>query len=174
MKFIQFAYRKLTHQKEKAMFASIGRFIYRRRWAVLIAGLLFIVASGVYGTSVFPQLKGGGFYDPNADSTKVIESLHNDLGRDEGSLIVLFSSNDGATVDSPQYKQAVEATLARIEGRPIVGKITTFYGTGAASLMSNDRRSTYAIVGLDGDEEAQKAAIKDLRPLLTSDALQVR
>src|SRR6476619_6747972 len=100
------------------MFASLGRFIYRWRWAVLATGLVFIAISGVFGTGVFPLLKGGGFYDPNAESTKVIDSLHNDLGRDEGSLIVLFTSNNGTTVDNPAYKQAVESTLANVARRP--------------------------------------------------------
>jgi RND superfamily putative drug exporter len=156
------------------MFASIGRFIYKRRWAVLLAGLASIVLSGIYGTGVFPQLKGGGFNDPNAESTKVIESLHQDLGRDEGALIVLFTSNDGSTVDSPSYKQAVEATLAKVEGRSNVGRVTSFYSSGAPQLVSNDRHSTYAIVGLAGEQEAQKDAMKELRLLLTSDTLQVR
>src|SRR5437870_3780903 len=113
------------------MFASIGTFIYKRRWGVLIAGLIFIVVSGVYGTSVFPSLKDGGFYDPGAESTKVVEALHHNLGRDEGSLVVMFTSNDGITVDSPQYRQAVEDTLAKVKGRSIVGTITDFYNTGA-------------------------------------------
>src|SRR5438874_8921086 len=118
MNFIQLTCPKnKTHKKEKAMFASIGRFIYRRRWPVLLAGLVFIFVSGIYGTSVFPQLKSGGFYDPNSESSKVVDSLHQDLGRDEGTLIALFTSNDGSSVDSPQFKQAVEATLARIDGR---------------------------------------------------------
>ncbi len=156
------------------MFSAIGSAIYRRRWFVLLAGFVFLVVSGVYGTSVFPNLKGGGFYDPNADSTRVTEALHHDLGRDEGALIVLFTAKDGATADSPSYKQAVEATLAKVQGRPGVGIITSFYNSGAAQLVSNDHRSTYAVVGMSGDEEAQKNTLRDVRPLLTSDKLQVR
>lgn len=151
------------------MFASIGRFIYKGRWGVLLAGLAFIIVSGIYGTGVFPRLKGGGFYDPDAESTKVIESLHRDLGRDEGALVVLFTSNDASTVDSPSYKEAVEATLAKVEGRSIVDQVTSFYNSGAPQLVSNDRRSTYAIVGLDGDQQAQADAMKELRPLLTKE-----
>src|SRR5438309_6455274 len=113
------------------MFASLGRFIYKKRWGVLVAGLAFLVASAIFGTSVFPLLKGGGFYDPNAESTKVYDSIPQKLGRDEGALIVLFTSRDATKVDSPQYKQAVEATLAKVEGKPGIGTITTFYNSGA-------------------------------------------
>src|SRR5437867_9884988 len=105
------------------MFAALGRFIYKRRWFVLVAGLVFLIASGVYGTTLFGVLKGGGFYDPDSESIKVAFAMHDKLGRDDGALIVLFTSNDGTKVDSPQYKQAIETTLAKVEGKEGVGKI---------------------------------------------------
>src|SRR5947209_12377413 len=129
------------------MFASLGGFIYRQRWAVLVLGLVFLVAAGVFGTGVFGSLKGGGFYDPNAESTKVYDAIPAKLGRDQGTLIVLFTSRDGTKVDAPAYKQAVEATLAKVAGKPGVGHTTSFYNTGAAQLVSNDMVSTYAVVG---------------------------
>lgn len=156
------------------MFASLGRLIYRQRWATLIVGLAFVVASGVFGTSVFGDLKGGGFYAPDAESTKVMESLHTDLGQDEGTLIALFTAKDGATVDSPEYKAAVEGTLAKLGGVEGVGQITTYYSTGSASLVSNDKQSTFAVIGLVGGEEADAKTLLLVRPLLTSERLDVR
>ncbi|HEY0068887.1 MAG TPA: MMPL family transporter [Chloroflexia bacterium] len=156
------------------MFASLGRFTYRFRWIVLVAGLLFMLAGGLLGTGVFPSLKSGGFYDEAAESTRVLASLHEDLGRDEGSLIVLFTSEDGAKVDSLAFKQGVEETLAKIGGHAGVGHITTYYTTGAKQLVSNDGLSTYAVVGLSGSDSEQMDLSKELRPLLTSDSLQVR
>src|SRR4051812_35285678 len=131
MNFIHGSSKRIITRREyikekQAMFVSLGRFIYRWRWGVLLAGLLFIVVSGVYGTSVFPSLKGGGFYAPDAESTRAAAALHTDLGRDAGSLIVLFTSPDGSAVDSPQYRQAVESTLAKVNGKPGTGSITTF------------------------------------------------
>ena len=77
-------------------------------------------------------------------------------------------------MDSPAFKNAVEATLAKATGQVGVGNITSFYTTGAAQLVSNDRHSTYAVVGLTGDEDAREKALKELRPRLTSDVLTVR
>src|SRR5690349_5370744 len=98
------------------MFAAYGKCVYRWRLTVLVAGWVYLVVAGVFGTGVVKNLKGGGFDDPNSDSSKAALALHDKLGRDEGSLIVLFSSKDGLTVDKPEYKQAVEATLAKING----------------------------------------------------------
>jgi RND superfamily putative drug exporter len=156
------------------MFEKLGLVIYKRRWAVLIAGLVFMAVSGVLGTSVFGSLKSGGYNNPGAESQQVAETLSRDLGRNDKTLLVLFTSKDGTTVDSPAYKQAVDATLAKVQGHDGVGKIVTYYDTGAKPLVSNDKTSTYAVVGIEGDDDAQLKTMKEIRPLLTSDTLQVR
>lgn len=156
------------------MFAALGRLAYRRRWLVLVAGIVFLVASGVYGTSLFGQLKSGGFYAPDADSTKVMDAMHEKLGRDQAQLLVLFEAKNGETVDSPAFQQGVENTLAKVQGKEGVGTVLSYYTTRSAQLVSTDKHSTYAVVGMTGDEEAWAKNIKTLRPLLTSDTLQVR
>lgn len=157
------------------MFAAMGRFIYQRRWLVLAAGLIFIIASGIYGTSVFGLLKTGGFYDTDAESYKATIGVQEQLNKGETPLLVLFTTAN-MTVDDPAYAQAVADTLAKVKSQPGVGSITSFFTSGktATSLVSNDRQSTYALVGLTGDEQAQMDALKQLRPLLTSPQLQVR
>jgi RND superfamily putative drug exporter len=156
------------------MFEKLGAAIYRRRWLVLVAGLLFMVASGVLGTSVFSSLKAGGYNNPGAESTLAADTLSNQLGFDQRTLVVLFTSKDGTTIDRPAFKSAVETTLSKIQGQSGVGKVTTFYTSGATQLVSNDRTSTYAVVGLDGSDDAQLKTMNRIRPLLTSDTLQVR
>jgi uncharacterized membrane protein YdfJ with MMPL/SSD domain len=156
------------------MFEKLGRAIYRRRWAVLVAGIVFMAASGLLGTSVFGSLKAGGYNNPGAESTQAADTLSNQLGRDQKTLIVLFTSKDGTTADNPAFKSGVEATLAKLQGQAGVGKITTFYDTGASQLLSNDKMSTYAVVGIDGNDDAQLKVVDRIRPLLTSDTLQVR
>ncbi len=156
------------------MFAGLSKFIYRRRWFVLGAGVVFLIVAGVYGTSVFGKLKSGGFTDPAAESTKAGVAIHTELGRDETALIVLYTAKDGSNVDQPAYRQAVESSLAKINGQPGVGQVATYYTTGAAQLISLDKLSTYAVVGLNGNDEQRADYYKALKPLLSSDRLQVR
>ncbi len=156
------------------MFTALGKFTYRWRWGVLVAGLVFLITAAALGPGVIGSLKGGGFDDPNSESSKALAALHQQLGRDEGSLVVLFTAKDGLTVDSPQYKQAVEATLAKVNGKTGIGTVASFYNTGAPQLVSLDRQNTYAVIGLVGDQEAWKKILEEVRPLLKSDQLQVR
>ncbi|HKP52649.1 MAG TPA: MMPL family transporter [Chloroflexia bacterium] len=159
------------------MFGALGRFIYKNRWLALIAGLVLIVAGVVYGTSVFGRLKNGGFYDPNAESTQVMTSIHENLGQDESALIVLFTSKD-MKVEDPKYKEEVEATLAQAKGLEGTGNVTTYYTTGAKQFVSLDGKSTYAVIGFQGSEEEQSKIMDVIRdpekPLLTSDVLDVK
>ncbi len=156
------------------MFAALGRAVYRRRWIVLIAGLLFMLASGLAGTTLFGTLKAGGYDNPEAESIRAVELLRTEMGRDDRTLVVLFTSNDGLQVDDPAYKAQVEKTLARLDGQPNIGRITTYYTTGAAQFVSNDKLSTYAAVGVNGDDDVQMQVMAVVRPLLKSDTLQVR
>src|SRR5687768_5309480 len=163
------------------MFGGLGEFIYKRRWLVLLAGLALIIAGGVYGTSVVGKLKNGGFYDPDAESTQVITGMHEKLGQDESSLIVLFSTKPGTEIESrpdpvlsDEYKAEVEKVLGRIEGQEGTGKIVSFYNTGAQPLVSNEKSSSYAVVGFLGDEQEQSHTMERVRPLLTSDVLDVK
>jgi trehalose monomycolate/heme transporter len=156
------------------IFSALSNFMYRQRWFVLVAGLVFLVVSAVYGTSLFGRLKSGGFLDPNAESSKAIVALHNELNRPDATLVVLFTAGNGLKVDQPEYKTAVEQTLAKLNGRSDIGTISTFYTTGAPQFVSKDRTATFAAVGMNGSEEALEKTLKEIRPLLKSDALQVR
>lgn len=156
------------------MFAWLGNSIYNSRRLVLAAGLAFMVLSGVVGIGLFGDLKAGGYNNPDAESTRVEEVMKAELGQSDRTLVVLFTSQDGTTVDNPAFKSAVEAAMSKADGQPNVESITTFYNTGAASLVSNDRTATYAVVGLDGDDNVQLENMERLRPLLTSDTLRVQ
>ena len=55
------------------MFEALGRVMYRRRRWVVAVTLAFVVFAGVWGTGVFSQLTGGGFEDPDSESTRAGE-----------------------------------------------------------------------------------------------------
>ncbi len=148
------------------MFTKLGHFIYRQKWTVLAMGLIFLIVSGVYGTTLFGSLKSGGFNDPNAESSKATEAIAQQLGQDQTALIVLFTAKDGTTLDNPDFRQMVESTLAKADGKAGVKSSTSYYTSGATQLVSNNRTSTYAVIGLSSNEDEQPKILKELRPLL--------
>ena len=139
------------------MFSALGRSTYRRRRAVLAAGVAFLLLAGVWGTGVFGKLVGGGFEDPGSESARATEALVEAFGRDAADVVVLYSSAD-RTVDDPTFRRDVEAVLGDLpEGS--VTSASTFWSTGAPSFVSEDRSSTFVVLGLPGDDdEALEAA----------------
>src|SRR3954464_4833350 len=106
------------------MFEALGRVMYRRRRWVVALAVAFVVFAGVWGTGVFGSMTGGGFEDPDSESSRAAELADGELGRGSGDVLVLYSSDD-LTVDDPAYAAAVESSLADLPGG-VVEDATTF------------------------------------------------
>jgi RND superfamily putative drug exporter len=142
------------------MFEALGRVMYRRRRWVVALSVAFVVFAGVWGTGVFSAMTGGGFEDPDSDSSRAGEVAVRELGRDSSDVVVLYRSDD-TTVDDPSFEAAVDDSLRALPDG-LVDKTTTFWSTGSPGLVSNDRRSTFAVLQLtDGEDEEAIAQVRD-------------
>jgi uncharacterized membrane protein YdfJ with MMPL/SSD domain len=154
------------------MFESMGRVVYRRRrWVVALAAA-FVAFAGVWGTQVFGSLTGGGFEDRDSDSYRATQVATERLGRDGADVIVLYTSAD-RTVDDPAYQRAVTGTLGVLPTGTVAG-VTTYWGTKSPQLVSADRRSTYAVVRLAGDEDQRTEGLKRIEGSLDAPGLTSR
>jgi uncharacterized membrane protein YdfJ with MMPL/SSD domain len=154
------------------MFEALGRVMYRRRHWVVALALAFVAFAGVWGTGVFGAMTGGGFEDPDSESTRAFEVAERELGRGGGDVVVLYSSDD-LPVDDPAYAAGVEQSLAALPDE-VVEKAVTFFGTGAPQLVSEDRRSTYAVLTLAGDEDQRTEGLERIEDELSAPGLETR
>jgi trehalose monomycolate/heme transporter len=146
------------------MFAWWGRAVARHRWPVLAAGLLLAVVGVTWGIGVFGGLTGGGFDDPGSESSRASERVVAELGRQNVDVILLYSSNH-LTVDQPGFRDPVTAALGQLREHPDVASVTSWYDTQAPSLVSSDRRATYAAVQLRPvGEDSKSEAFAALEP----------
>src|SRR4051812_47432135 len=142
------------------MFEALGRVMYRRRRWVVALAVVFVTFAGVWGTGVFGAMTGGGFEDPNSESSRAAEVAAQALGRNSSDAVVLYRS-DELTVDDPAFRSAVEESLAAVPAE-LLARTTTFWGTGLPALVSTDRHATYAVLQFadDADDEEAIAAIR--------------
>src|SRR5687768_17063636 len=152
------------------MFEALGRVMYRRRRWVVAGTLAFVVFAAVWGTAVFSQLTGGGFEDPDSESTRAGEVAAAELGREGSDVIVLYRSDD-LTVDDPAFETAVSESLAGLPD-DVVEASTTFWGTQAPQLVSEDRHATYAVLTLTGDEDQRADGLDEIAADLQADGLE--
>ena len=155
------------------MFSLLGQFVFRRRWWVIATAVIFVAISGLWGTGVFGSLSGGGFGTPGSDSERASATLDAALGRADADVIVLYAS-ENATVEDEEFRLAVTGTLDGLPPDVLVG-YQTYWSTGSPSFVSQDRRSTYAVLQLSGaDEDARTAQFESIEPQLDAPGLTER
>src|SRR5262249_61268775 len=143
------------------MFEALGRLMFRRRWWVLAAAGVFVVAAAVWGTGVFGSVGGAGFEVPGSDSARAAEQATRVFGRHQADVVVLYSSPT-LTVDDAAFRTSAQRTLAALPSR-YVAKVTSYWNTGAPQLVSAGRHATYAVLELAGaDGDARQHALAQI------------
>ena len=145
------------------MLERLARFLLRRRWAVLAATLVVVVAAGAFGGSAITRLKSGGFDDPGAESTRAAKVLADEFGTGDPNLVLLVTAK-GGQVDDPAVAAAGEALTRRLAAEPDLAQVVSYWATGAPALKSTDGSQALVLGRITGDEEdldARAAALTD-------------
>ena len=145
------------------MLERLGRFLLRRRWAVLAATLVAVIVSGVVGGSAITRLKSGGFDDPAAESTRAAEVLRDQFGTGDPNLVLLVTAK-GGDVDDPAVAAAGEAITRRLAAEPDLAQVLSYWAADAPALKSADGAQALVLGRITGDEEdldARAAALTD-------------
>jgi len=153
------------------MFAAIGRFGARRRRWVFLGALLFVILGGVWGSGAGGILGGGaGLDNPNSESAEANSLLAGTLGRHVADIVVIYKS-DTMTVEDPRFRQEVEQAVAKVP-KDSYAWLQTYWSTGSADFVSQDRHKTYVTMQLPGAvEEEQVVVWEKIKPLLDAPGL---
>jgi RND superfamily putative drug exporter len=154
------------------VFPRIGSFAFRHRKAILVvyAALLPILVWGA--ATVFPRLKGGGFEVPGSESYNAFKILERDVKVGGADVLALWTAPDGVVDDIETTTAAFEA-IARVEKDPSVVSHVSWYETGAPQLITKDKRRTFLLLTLNGDDHERFEAVKRLTPLLEAPPMKL-
>ena len=75
---------------------------------------------------------------------------------------IVVVRSETLTVDDAAFRSAVEGLAEEIEGSEGVERVTSFYSTGAATLVSQDRGATLVTVAMRGDEEEAEGFVASI------------
>ena len=149
---------------QRAM-TRLGSFLERRRWLVLAAWVLVLLAALPFAARQSENLTGGGFDAPGSDSKAVTEAVDRDFPTAErASLGVLLVPRQGAgaaelrasverlqraadrTDDVALSAQARQVALSRArEGRPILVPLTVAVREDSSADIARDLREELGI-----------------------------
>lgn len=132
------------------MFDRLGHFMYKRRKAAVALFLIGILGAGGVGTMVFGQLDSGGYSNPNSDSYKVYDYLHNTLKQSDPTVVLIVDAGeDVASPDVAQRALALEEKIKQVDG---VQKTLSFWSAGGAKeFKSEDSKAAYILVYSDSE-----------------------
>ncbi|MGH9264465.1 MAG: MMPL family transporter [Acidimicrobiales bacterium] len=149
------------------MLSSLGRFVVRRRVAVLVVSVLAMIVAGALGGSVAQHLSGGGFEDPGAESTEARDVLEHAFGARNPNLVLLVTAADGS-VDSPAAAAAGAALTAELGAEAGIAQSFSYWTLGSPPpLKSNDGRQALVLATIDGDEDEVMERVEVLSPKYT-------
>jgi putative drug exporter of the RND superfamily len=138
-------------------FEHLGHWIFRHRKSTLAIGTVLLIVAGVIGFGVFPRLLGGGYDDPNSDSAAVARILQEEFGSPDSDLVIDLAFPESAT--SPEAAAAGKNLSSQIASVPDVLRVSDFWATGAAPLLSSDGNSAIILVTFDPNAPRQPSEI---------------
>lgn len=158
------------------MFVFLGRLTGRHPRLIVLLGFLLLLLGAFYSKDVMQRLTLAPGWDvPGSGSAESARMLRQNLDRDETQVILLFRPHsDGmGDVDSPEYRNAVDAVTAQISRNPEVKSVMSYHSGGDVRLRSEDRRLSYAVVQLERAADEGIAAFQRLREQIDSKELEV-
>jgi RND superfamily putative drug exporter len=129
------------------VFASLGRFVYRRRVPVALAWVLVLGVGLGVGGEVFGRLGTGSGLRDDAESVVVSDVL----ARVSGAGTEITGLLDGRSADDPGFRAEVAEAVKDLEAIPGVGRVTGPWAAGreVPGLVAEDRRAVLVRVELE-------------------------
>ena len=131
------------------VFASLGRFVYRRRVLVLLAWVLVLGVGFGVGGRVFGRLGTGSGLRDDAESVVVSDLLDRAGGAGAGITGLV----DGRPVSDPAFQAEVNRAVRDLEAIPGVERVTGPWAEGrqVPTLVATDGRAVLVRVQLETD-----------------------
>ena len=100
------------------IFAALGRFTYRNRRWLPIAGLALVIGLNVWAATAGGTLSQGGWQIEGSESEQAEALAADRFGEQATSMIVILTDPDG-DAGSEEFQATVAEAVAPLEGEPV-------------------------------------------------------
>src|ERR1700730_13922676 len=102
------------------MFGRLGLFMYRRRWFVIAAWVVILVAAFSQARHVGSVLGPGDFTLQGSDSWKASQILQNTFHQNDRQILLVVLNNPRTTIRDNTFQRAVNRLAGHIRAyRPL-------------------------------------------------------
>ncbi|MDQ3044655.1 MAG: MMPL family transporter, partial [Chloroflexota bacterium] len=160
------------------LFARWGRFVYRRRWHVLLISVFAFLLLLPLSFGATSRLSTAGWIAPSTEAFLVDEALVAEFGRHSANHYLLFRDPRGELLATDvAFREEVERIVAPLRADPTISDVTTFGSTDSVALnevlLSADARSSMAIISLSVDLIHATREFDTFRDQFESDRLDI-
>ncbi len=151
-------------------FALLSKIATRHPWKVVAVWALVMIFSAPFAMQFEDTLSGAGWDVAGSESQHARQLIEREMPQTFPQNLIAVYHAEELTVDDTAYAQAVDASLSRVETDPEVAGIVSYFNTGNRRLVSEDGKTTYAVVGLNASEDEAANIAPDLISALRRDA----
>jgi RND superfamily putative drug exporter len=147
---------------DTSLLGRLGRLTVRRRWFVIAAWVVLLGVMASFAPGLQDRLGSGGFEVPGSQSLAVQRDLERRFANQFPTAALITVHDETRTVDDPDFRSVVEGIAGRVGEVPNVGGVESFLSTGSPTFVSPDRRTTYLVAGLSGDQNTQLETVSEV------------
>ncbi|HEU4573010.1 MAG TPA: MMPL family transporter, partial [Candidatus Limnocylindrales bacterium] len=147
----------------RSVFEQIGRFAYRRRWWVVGAWVLVLLAAAPFAPRVAGALRAGGFSLGDLESARASALLEQELGIPPSAVVVILRS-ETEQAGSLAFETSAAAATANLATAPHVVGIRSHLL--APSQVSADGHVAYDVALLDLSPDDSPEALPGIEAAL--------
>ena len=145
------------------MLARLARLVLRHRKLVLVGSVIVFALSGAFGGKVSEELSSGGFDDPASESFRADEALLETFGSGTPNLVLLFTADDGASVDDPAMRAAGLALTDELAAEEHVTNVVSYWSLeDAPPLKSLAGDRALVLARIEGDQNEVNERVEAL------------
>ncbi len=153
------------------IFHCLGEFVYRYRWAVVLAWVTLLAASAFLAPNLGERLKGGGFEGANSEAEKVQDTMSDEFGISPATLTVVFDGG-GLSAKSEEFQRRQDAVLERLRDMPETEQVTTYSDAEDPRFVSEDGNKSYALVSFNVSSDETEDLVDEVRDHVRSGSLK--
>ncbi|MBA2254793.1 MAG: MMPL family transporter [Chloroflexi bacterium] len=144
-----------------SIFERIGAIAARRRWWVVGAWGLLLLAALPLAPLAPGALQAGGFSSPGLEAARARRILEVELGAPPSAMVIVIRSENDALAGEPRFEAAVAEAIGGVATARYVRQVLSH--VYAPRQVSADRRTVYEVVTLTLPPDDSPAALEPVQ-----------
>ncbi|MFA9456749.1 MMPL family transporter [Halalkalibacter sp. AB-rgal2] len=142
---------------------------YQFRWGIVGIWIVFVIFCAFFAMQINDLLTGGGWADPEADSTKAYELMIEHIdGRDATSLTLVLT-HDEHEAGTEEYTEMLQSVSSLLEDEETISSVDTWNDVSPElqeQFLGEDGRTSIGFIGMNIDEGFAQKVLPDIQERL--------